>query len=62
MPQRRTSKRAKKGERRQQLLDQARELFARHGYAAVTPEQIAQAAGTTPAVFARNFADMPAVA
>ncbi len=62
MPQRRKSRRAGKGERRRQLLDRARELFARHGYAAVTPAQIAEAAGTTPAVFARNFAGMPAVA
>ena len=62
MPERETSNRPKKGERRRQLLDHARTLFARHGYAAVTAEQIAAAAGTTPAVFARNFSALPAVA
>jgi len=62
MPGRRHTQRAKKGERRAQLLEHARQLIATKGYGAVAPQQITEAAGTTPAVFARNFADMPDVA
>ena len=48
-------------ERRRQLLAEARRVFAAQGYAATTPEQVAEAAGVTPAVLARDFADKPAL-
>jgi AcrR family transcriptional regulator len=50
-----TGPRARRAERRQQLLTQARTLFATQGYAATTPAQIAEAAGLSEAVFFRYY-------
>jgi AcrR family transcriptional regulator len=47
--------RAPRGERRRKLLDAARKLFAAHGYVAVTPDDVAAAAGVTPGQLARSF-------
>src|SRR4051794_1316562 len=49
-----------KGARRQPLLAAAKQLFASQGYTATTPDQIAAAAGVTPAQAARSFPDKPA--
>lgn len=43
-------------ERRQQLLDRAAELFARHGFARATTSQLAKAAGVTEPIIYRHFA------
>jgi AcrR family transcriptional regulator len=50
-----TGPRARRAERRQLLIAQARELFASQGYAATTPAQIAEAAGLSEAVFFRYY-------
>ena len=43
-------------ERRKQLLDNAAELFAKHGYARATTAQLAKAAGVTEPIIYRHFA------
>lgn len=43
-------------ERREQLLDVAAELFARHGYARATTAELAKAAGVTEPIIYRHFA------
>lgn len=43
-------------ERREQLLDCAAELFAKHGYARATTSQLARAAGVTEPIIYRHFA------
>jgi AcrR family transcriptional regulator len=47
----------RKGERKRQLLAAATGLFAAHGFAAVTLDDVAIAAGTTPGRLARYFPD-----
>jgi len=47
----------RKGERKRQLLEQARALIAAEGFRAATPERLAAAAGVTPARLARHFPD-----
>jgi AcrR family transcriptional regulator len=42
-------------ERREQLLDTAAELFAKHGYARATTAQLAKAAGVTEPIIYRHF-------
>lgn len=42
-------------QRREQLLDVAAELFAKHGYARATTAQLAKAAGVTEPVIYRHF-------
>ena len=42
-------------ERREQLLDRAAELFARHGYARATTAELAKAAGVTEPIIYRHF-------
>ena len=49
-----------KGSRRQALLVAAKQLFAAQGYTATSPEQIAAAAGASPAQAARSFPDKSA--
>jgi AcrR family transcriptional regulator len=44
-----------RGERRRLVLEQARQWFAAHGYAATTLEQVAGAAGLTVAAVSRLF-------
>jgi AcrR family transcriptional regulator len=44
-----------KAERRQRALAAAQSLFEKHGYAEVTAEEVAEAAGVTPAALARDF-------
>jgi AcrR family transcriptional regulator len=46
----------RKGERKRQLLAQARALIAAHGFRATTLEQLAAAAGITPGRLGRTFA------
>src|SRR5262249_43457231 len=48
--------RPRRGERRQQLLALARQLFAGQGYAATTTSQLAAAAGISEAALARQYA------
>jgi AcrR family transcriptional regulator len=45
----------RKSERKRQLLAQAKGLIAAQGFRATTPEQLAAAAGVTPARLARTF-------
>ncbi len=59
MPAKRRSTRAKKPSRRQQLLEHARALIARQGFAATNLEQIAEAAGVKPSIVTRSFKDKP---
>jgi AcrR family transcriptional regulator len=47
--------RLRKSERRRQLLEHAKRLFAAHGYEAITAEQIATAAGVSETVLYRHF-------
>jgi AcrR family transcriptional regulator len=47
--------RPRRGERRQHLLAHARQLFADVGYAAMTTEQLAAAAGVNEAALARQY-------
>src|SRR5262245_10501818 len=47
--------RLSKGERRRQLLEHARRLFAHHGYEAITTTQVAAAASVSEAVLHRDF-------
>ena len=42
-------------QRREQLLDRAAELFARHGYARATTAELARAAGVTEPIIYRHF-------
>ncbi|MDX2016610.1 MAG: TetR/AcrR family transcriptional regulator [Planctomycetota bacterium] len=42
-------------ERREQLLDVAEKLFARHGYARATTAELAKAAGVTEPIIYRHF-------
>ncbi|MDX2147775.1 MAG: TetR/AcrR family transcriptional regulator [Planctomycetota bacterium] len=42
-------------QRREQLLDRATELFARHGYARATTAELAKAAGVTEPIIYRHF-------
>jgi AcrR family transcriptional regulator len=49
-----------KGERRRALVAAAKRLFAEQGYSLTTLDQIAKAAGVTPAQAARSFRDKPA--
>lgn len=49
------SRRPTKAERRSQILTQARRLFLGQGYQTTTTEQIAEAAGVTPATLRRHF-------
>jgi AcrR family transcriptional regulator len=51
----RTKPRVSKAERRRQLLTHARHLFTTRGYAATTPEEIAQAAGVSETMVKRHF-------
>ena len=44
-----------RAEREQQTLDQARALFAAHGYAAVTMDQVAAAVGVTKPLLYNYF-------
>jgi len=48
-------KRLPASERREQLLDCALELFARHGYARATTAQLAKSAGVTEPIIYRHF-------
>jgi AcrR family transcriptional regulator len=47
--------RPRRGERRQHLLAHARQLFADVGYAAMTTEQLAAAAGVSESALARQY-------
>ncbi|HEX4588452.1 MAG TPA: TetR family transcriptional regulator [Gemmataceae bacterium] len=47
----------RKGERKRQLLQQARALIAAEGFGAATPERLAEVAEVTPARLARHFPD-----
>jgi AcrR family transcriptional regulator len=47
----------RKGERKRQLLGQARALIAAEGFAAATPERLAQTAGVSPNLVLRHFPD-----
>ncbi len=47
--------RMRKDDRRKQLLEQAKQLFVKHGYQHTTTEKIAQAAGITEPVLYRHF-------
>lgn len=47
--------RPRRSERRQSLLDQAREAFARAGYSATTTAALAADAGVSEAAFARHY-------
>jgi AcrR family transcriptional regulator len=49
-----------RGQKRRSYLDQARQLFARFGYAATSFEQIADAAGVSRAVLVKSFRDKAA--
>jgi AcrR family transcriptional regulator len=49
-----------KGDRRRKLLAAAKRLFAERGYAATSLDDIAAAAGVSPALLTRSFADKPA--
>jgi AcrR family transcriptional regulator len=65
-PQRRRNEAARagrltKGERKRQLLGQAKQLFAALGYHATTMGQIAAAAGVTETVLNRHFSSKQAV-
>jgi AcrR family transcriptional regulator len=51
----------RKGERKRQLLVAAKALIAADGFAAATPERLAEAAGVTPARLARHFPDRAAL-
>jgi AcrR family transcriptional regulator len=51
----------RKGERKRQLLTAAKALIAAHGFAAATPERLAEEAGVTAALVARYFADRGAL-
>jgi AcrR family transcriptional regulator len=51
----------RKGERKRQLLAATKALIAADGFAAATPERVAEAAGVTPALVARYFADREAL-
>jgi AcrR family transcriptional regulator len=51
----------RKGERKRQLLAEAKALIAADGFAAATPERLAAAADVTPARLARHFPDRPAL-
>lgn len=48
-------KRLPADQRREQLLDRAAELFARHGYARATTAELAKAAGVTEPIIYRHF-------
>lgn len=51
----------RKGERKRQLLDQAKALIAAEGFRAATPERLAAAAEVTSGRFARHFPDQSAL-
>jgi AcrR family transcriptional regulator len=51
----RTTARQGRAERQRELLECARQLFARHGYAATTSAMIAEAAGITEGALGRRF-------
>lgn len=51
----------RKGERKRQLLVAAKALIAADGFAAATPERVADEAGITTAQVARYFPDWPAL-
>jgi AcrR family transcriptional regulator len=47
----------RKSERKRQLLERARALIAAEGFAAATPERLAEAAGVSPSRVLRHFPD-----
>jgi AcrR family transcriptional regulator len=47
----------RKGERKRQLLGQARALIAAEGFVAATPERLAEAADVSPTLVGRHFPD-----
>jgi AcrR family transcriptional regulator len=51
----------RKGERKRQLLAEARALIAAEGFRAATPERLAEAAGVTPGRLARHFPDQAGI-
>jgi AcrR family transcriptional regulator len=51
----------RKGERKRQLLAQAKALIAAEGFRAATPERLAAAAAVTPGRLARHFPDQAAL-
>jgi AcrR family transcriptional regulator len=51
----------RKGERKRQLLEQARALIAAEGFRAATPERLAEAAGVPLSRVARHFPDQDAL-
>jgi AcrR family transcriptional regulator len=51
----------RKGERKRQLLAAAKALIAADGFAAATPERLADVAGVTPARLARHFPNRAAL-
>ena len=53
--------RMRKDDRRKQLLEQAKQLFVKHGYQHTTTEKIAQAAGVTEPVLYRHFSSKKAL-
>jgi AcrR family transcriptional regulator len=55
------ARRPPKGERRRNLVARAKQLFAERGYEAVSLEDIAKAAGVSPAQLLRSFPDKPAL-
>jgi AcrR family transcriptional regulator len=61
MSERQAKPRLKKSERRQLVIEHARELFARQGYAATTMSQLAESSGLTPSALSKLFADRAAV-
>jgi AcrR family transcriptional regulator len=61
MSERRSKSRPTKSARRRLILEHARELFARQGYAATTMAQVADAAGLTPSALSKLYADRSAI-
>ncbi|HEY1375241.1 MAG TPA: TetR/AcrR family transcriptional regulator [Gemmataceae bacterium] len=51
----------RKGERKRQLLAQAKAVVAEEGFGALTPDRLAVAAGVTPGRLARHFPDRTAL-
>ena len=51
----------RKGERKRQLLTEARALIAAEGFRAATPERLAEAAGVTLGRLARHFPDQATI-